>query len=157
MTRDRLEFEKLYPAGAGPVRMPAGLTDRITAAAVRDYRVRKITRRAGWTAAAAGVLVAAWFAIPSAHRETDRPVARMIDPFREADAAFATLSRSAADRVTSTVPTLPVTTGLIPPIEPVPAAPKLAALPAFEPLTDTATRAVGRFFRDLGAITKAGS
>jgi len=160
MTPDRIEFEKLYPAGAGPVAVPAGLTDRITAAAVRDWRVRRTVRRAGWAAGAAAVLAAGWFAIPSANREVDRPVARVVDPFREADAALATLSRSAADRVTSATPSITPPAELIPTVVPVPAPPTLSELPdsaraALEPVTDTTTRAVGRFLKDLGSVAGA--
>jgi hypothetical protein len=157
MTPDRIEFEKLYPAGAGPVAVPAGLTDRITAAAVRDYRVRRTIRRASWSAGTVAILVAGWFAIPSANREVDRPVARVIDPFREADTALASLSRSAADHVTSATPSITAPAELIPTAVPVPAPPTLSDLPdsartALEPVTDTTTRAVDRFLKDLGSV-----
>ena len=157
MTPDRIEFEKLYPAAVGPVAVPPDLADRITVAAVRDYRVRRTVRRAGWTAAAAAVLVAGWLAIPSSDRSVERPVARLVDPFREADAAFVALSRSAADRVTSTAPSLDPAPDLVPTPVPLPTGPALSNLPdsartALAPVTEPAARAVGRFLQDLGSV-----
>jgi hypothetical protein len=155
MTPDRFELEKLYPHPAGPGSLPPGLADRITAAAVRDFRVRRAVRRTAWTASAAAVLVlVGWLAWPRPDRSPQAdPVAKVIDPFREADSALASLSRSAADRVTSAGPALTGPIDLLPDPPPLPSTEATAALPAFQPVTDTATRAVGRFFKDLGSLT----
>lgn len=152
---DRFEFEKLYPPAAGPGPLPPGLTDRITAAAVRDFRVRRAVQRTGWAASGAAVLmVVGWLAWPQPEvSKSGGPVAKVVDPFREADSALASLSRTAADRVTSTGPALSAPIDLIPDPPPLPTTRTTSALPAFEPVTDTATRAVGRFFKDLSSVT----
>ncbi len=162
MTPDSPEFERAL-SGPGPIPVPSGLADRITKAAVRDYKVRKFTRRAGWTGAVAAALIAGWFAIPNADRDPrpdlgGQPVAKVIDPFHEADSALASLSRSAADRVTSTVPSLPSRTDMFSAPVTVAAGPTVSDLPesarsAFEPVTAATSRAVGRFFQDLGSAT----
>ena len=116
MTPERNEFDALFRSTAAPARLPPGLADRITAAAVRDFRYRRNVRRAGWATATCGILlVAGWLAWPAPRiAPHDSNMARMIDPFREADSAFASLSRSAADRVTSTAPVLPASVDILP-------------------------------------------
>lgn len=158
MTLDPREFDRAL-AGPGPVAPPSGLADRITAAAVRDYKVRTFTRRVGWTAAAAVLLVGGWFAIPNAGPRPDggQPVAAVHDPIRSADSALTSLSRTAADRVTVALPTL-TPNSLLPAPVAVPAGPTVSTLPestrtAFEPVTATAGRAFGRFLNDLGSAT----
>ncbi|HEY2784462.1 MAG TPA: hypothetical protein VGJ05_05750 [Fimbriiglobus sp.] len=164
MTPDSPEFERAL-TGPGPAPVPIGLADRISAAAVWDYKVRRFTRRAAWAGASFAAVIAVWFALPPAER-TPRPdtggppMAMVIDPFREADTALASLSRSATDRVTSSAPVLPVSASIFPSPEPVTAGPSVSGFPetaraAFEPVTATASRAVGRFFQDLGSATGA--
>src|SRR4029077_13687005 len=68
MRMDDREFEKLLQPAATPGPLPPSLADRITAAAVRDFRVQRPIRRAGWATVAGAVLIAGWFAIPSADR-----------------------------------------------------------------------------------------
>jgi hypothetical protein len=149
----------------------AGLTERIVAAAVRDYRIRRARRRAA-LALAASVLVAgcAYLLLPT---RADAPVIaqtqppaleappRVADRVAAAGDALAALTRHAADQ------TVTPARHLVPPAESVswpraelppavePAVESLAEMPdaarsGFEPMANTTRRAVSLFLRDVG-------
>jgi hypothetical protein len=150
--------------------LPPGLADRITAAAMRDYRVRRRRRRAALTLAASVVIAGAAYLLLPANADApaivqSQPPApeapRVADRVADAGDALAALTRHAADQ------TVAPARHLVPPAESVswpsaelppvvdPAVESLAEMPdaarsGFEPMANTTRRAVNLFLRDVG-------
>ena len=142
----------------------AGFSNRVVIAALRERRVRAYRRVGAGLAVAAGLIVAVVLSRPKPEPQyvQVQPPERVEDRLADAGSALAALTRRTADDVIgparSLVPTLDAPTfsaaGFVP-SEAEPAVEALAEIPqaaqaGFEPVTNSARRAVALFLRDTG-------
>jgi hypothetical protein len=130
-----------------PEPLPAGLADRITAAAVADFRFRRTVRfSVRGAACVAAVVIVGWLAWPSAAPTVvRRPV---VDPFRETTQV---LTQAAHFEL----PTVTLPEGIALDL-PEPPGEKLRSLQdtarrGLDPLAAPVTRAANRWARDFGS------
>jgi hypothetical protein len=142
--------ERFLNESSRPAIPPAGLAERISAAAVRDYRVRKIRRVATRSTAIAIAVVALGWMVkpkPASNGIVHRPI---INPLTETHQLFASTARK-VDVPSIRLPDL--SSMELPSLEP---SRELMMIPdraktSIEPVTGTMSRAANRWRKDFGS------